>query len=339
MHLPALTLITGTNTVDLRQHVRGLRRECEQAGKTLLESTLTESHDLRTVLTQLQTPGFFGLEEQVIILHNCPPSTSNALSKSELDAVTDLLPELLNSLTEDTPLICISPQPDKRTKLYKQLSKAAETLDFPGFPLSRGNVTAETYAAAREWLTKRLPAALHPLAADIVRIVGIDPERLARESHKVILYASGNGSISAADLPQILTPDQELGNFMISSALQKGSLTDIITALRDIINSGDPASVALMRDVLPSLRQLRLLAAAQQAGVSSDQTGLHPFIAKQLSNTLRTVGTERAITALDQALELDTAARQSSLGSTATADERMRIEIEEIFCSLLTPTR
>ena len=71
-------------------------------------------------------------EKRLIVLRGIPQDTiaHNKVSTKTVEVVTGLLMSTLNSLTDDTIVICISYKPDKRLKGYKRFVSNATVKEF-----------------------------------------------------------------------------------------------------------------------------------------------------------------------------------------------------------------
>jgi len=83
--------------------------------------------DRNQISETLTAAGFF-TEKKLVIIDNVPLSAT--AKNAKLTAAADFILELLPKLSDDTIVVFSSVTPDKRSKLFKYLSKNADLQEF-----------------------------------------------------------------------------------------------------------------------------------------------------------------------------------------------------------------
>ncbi len=138
---------------------------------------------------------------------------------------SEQLDEIISSTAESTNLIITDPKPDKRTVLYKKLSKlkgAKEFKNLTGGELMRWVATE----------VKKAGAEITPADANyLVNKVGEDQWTLNNEIDKLSSY---NPKITKTTIDELAVPSLENNTFVLTEALANKDLPRVINLYKDI---------------------------------------------------------------------------------------------------------
>jgi DNA polymerase-3 subunit delta len=138
---------------------------------------------------------------------------------------SEQIDEIISSTAESTNLVIIDPKPDKRTVMYKKLSKlkgAKEFKNLTGGELIRW-VTSEAKRRGAEITTAD--------AKYLADMVGEDQWTLNNEIDKLTSY---NHKITKTTIDELAVPSLENNTFVLTEALASKDLSRVLKLYKDI---------------------------------------------------------------------------------------------------------
>lgn len=156
--------------------------------------------------------------------------------KRESDAATralDDLERLLENPEKHTTLILVAASVDKRSRIYKLLSKHATLVECG---------VLETPADAERWVRNRVVAAGAQIDPQAARLLadrcGTDVVRLRNDVERLLLYALGQKSITLDDARQIVGPAALQDDWAMTNAIEAGDGAAALRQLALLLESG-----------------------------------------------------------------------------------------------------
>jgi DNA polymerase III subunit delta len=198
----------------------------------------------------------------------------------QLEPVLGALGELPPDLT--LVLICRDKAPAKLVKAVK--AAAGEVHEFEA-PKAREMPRVLVGEA------QRLGFRLDPAAARIlVERMGANPLRLRTELERLALWAGEGGTVSAADLDEMIADTSEAAVWTLSDALIEGDAAAALAVAERLIGQGENVT-GLIYGLASRLRSACVAAAQLEEGIPPKQVEsslkMHPYAAKQLVGRLR----------------------------------------------------
>jgi DNA polymerase III subunit delta len=137
----------------------------------------------------------------------------------------------------------------------------------------------------------RLGFRLEPAAARVlVERMGANPVRLRNELERLALWAGEGGSVSAADLDEMVADTSEAAVWSLSDALLEGDEAAALRIGQRLIDQGENVT-GLIYGLASRLRSACAAAAQLEEGVPPKQVEsslkMHPYAAKQLVGRVR----------------------------------------------------
>jgi DNA polymerase III subunit delta len=193
----------------------------------------------------------------------------------QLDPVAEALNELPPGLT--LVLIARAKAPAKLTRAVK--AAGGEIHEFEA-PRARDMPKALVEDAGR------LGYRLEPAAARVlVDRMGPNPVRLRNELERLALWAGEGGTVTAADLDQMVADTSEAAVWTLSDALLERDRAAALRIGQELIDQGENVT-GLIYGIASRLRSACAAAAQLQEGVPAKQVEsslkMHPYAAKQL---------------------------------------------------------
>ena len=138
---------------------------------------------------------------------------------------------------------------------------------------------------------QRIGFRLEPAAARVlVDRMGASSVRLANELERLALWAGAGGTVSAADLDEMIADTSEAAVWSLSDALVEGDASAALRIGEQLIGQGENVT-GLIYGLASRLRGACAAAAQLQQGVPPRQVEsslkMHPYAAKQLVGRLR----------------------------------------------------
>ena len=159
------------------------------------------------------------LQAQALLV---PPKRESEVATRALEE----LEELLNSPDPQTTLVLVAGTLDKRSRMYKLLSRQATMVECG---------VLESLDDAARWVANRVTAAqmkIEPAGARLLaERCGTDVKRLRNDVDRLLLYALGQKTISAEDVREIAGPAALQDDWAMTNAIEAG---DGRTALRQL---------------------------------------------------------------------------------------------------------
>jgi DNA polymerase III subunit delta len=193
----------------------------------------------------------------------------------QLDAVTSALAELPPDLT----LVLIS-RAKAPTKLARAVKSAGGELHAFEAPKAKDMPRALVEDAGQ------LGFRLEPAAGRVlVERMGANPVRLRNELERLALWAEEGGSVTAADLDEMVADTSEAAVWSLSDALLEGDEAAALRIGERLIDQGENVT-GLIYGIASRLRSACAAAAQLEEGVPPKQVEsslkMHPYAAKQL---------------------------------------------------------
>jgi len=143
---------------------------------------------------------------------------------------------------------------------------------------------------------QRMGMRLEPAAARmLVERMGASPVRLRNELDRLALWAGEGGSVTAADLEEMITDTSEAAVWSLSDALIEGDAAAALRIGERLIGQGENVT-GLIYGLASRLRSACAAAAQLEEGIPPSQVEsklkMHPYAAKQLVGRLQ--GTDLA---------------------------------------------
>ena len=137
---------------------------------------------------------------------------------------------------------------------------------------------------------QRLGLRLEPTAARmLVDRMGANPVRLRNELERLALWAGKGGSVTAADLEEMITDTSEAAVWSLSDALIEGDTAAALRIGERLIGQGENVT-GLIYGLASRLRSACAAAAQLEEGIPPNQVEsslkMHPYAAKQLVRRL-----------------------------------------------------
>jgi DNA polymerase-3 subunit delta len=163
----------------------------------------------------------------------------------------DRLEAALMEPEPQTTLVLVAGPIDKRSRIYKLLSKQATLVDC-GAP--------DDVAGAERWVRARVTAAgveIEPAGARILAVLAGFPERpradgktgnvkrLRGDVDRLLLYALGQKRISVADVREVAGPGALQDDWAMTNAIEQGQPAVALRQLALMLDSGAPAEKIL----------------------------------------------------------------------------------------------
>lgn len=264
-----LYFLFGTDGYRLRKRLDEIKKPFIEGGAGIVNIDAQEKWDPEALNGALVSMGLFDSRRLVIV---------KGIVKSPVDA--DWLIARLKNISADTTVVVVEGgAPDKRSKLYKMLSKICQTEVFEPLKGADWRRAAETIIAMAK-ININFNAKSH-----IIIATEGDGWLLENVIAQLQLYCGGR-SIEQADI-DIFVHRQPGGNsFQMLDAIAQNRIGNAYRQLRDLWRLNEEP-VKVLGAIGFQYRSLALLKAAQEDGIAQNElarrTALHPFVVSKLS--------------------------------------------------------
>lgn len=276
-----IILLTGPNEFLITQQLIGLMAQSVSAhGEHSVERISGDDIAPVDLPALLQGTSLFA-PERLLVLQGAGKNKS----------LWESLGDWVERMPADTTLVIVEPQPDKRTKTYKQLAKHAQVREFTELP----------EPALLAWLQQAAENAGSTLdiavARKLLAFCGSDQWRLSNELQKL----SGYPVISAELIDELVEPSLQVSAFELLDAAFARKPDKVAGLLSRLASDEDPYRLfGLLAG------QVHAVALASQAGGRSPEqiaqlSGLHPFVVRKAQGVSRRLK-ERDVHAMVEAV-------------------------------------
>lgn len=286
-----IKVLTGENSFEIDRELKRVIAGFDGRAEKIDGSEL----ELKQLPDLLMGSSLFA-EKRLVIIKNL----------SENKTVWTHLGEWLERVSDDIQLVFVESKPDKRTKTFKELQKAATLQEFKPWG-ERDGYAAEAWAI--EEAKKQGVALTKPLAHKLIERTGIDQWRVFHALEKLAVL----DDVTTEMIEEVVDPNPIENIFQLFETALKGDRSTLAAMLRTVELTEDPYQVF----GLLSGQAFQLLALASTDKPSGDvakEIGAHPFVLSKLSSYAKKRGTSGA---------------KMIIIAFAEADEKMKTSVAE----------
>lgn len=316
-----LILMYGEDTFSLQNEVKRWRRAFieKHGGDMNLEVFDGENLDMSSFSTSITSLPFLA-EKRLIILKNFL-SSNNAESQK-------VLLEILEKLADTSVLLIVETNsPDKRTALFKQLTKVANIKLF----------TKPKGAQLSSWIVNR--AKKHEGQIDfnsanyLASLIGDDLFGLENEIAKLCLYSEGN-PITIGMIDELVSSSIEKSIFTMTDQLAKKDHKAALKTMGELQEQGHEAPYLFAMIA----RQFRLM--LEMKALSENRTPpnaiaskmkVHPFVVKNTLSQCRNFTYGQLKTGLQKLLEIDRRLKSGRLHLRPNEPQQYLLALERVI--------
>ena len=299
-------LIVGENVYAVEQEVRRVCREVGLPAKRIDGARL----DIATLADYMVGTSLFGVTELPVV-GELSSNTPVWQVCAELSARTD----------PTTQLVLVEPHPDKRTKLYKTIAAHA------------------TVIVCELWAERDIPKAIEWLKARAASAgCQLTNSQLHNMVERAFVPGSKPGSVSIDQMRlytglQALAVMSTVSDDAIAAVMPPNSTENVFELLTHAVNGDEAIVDRMMANLKLSddpykvfsliISQLVQLATVMWADGSSENFGIHPYVAQKLRVMSRQLSRAELTTVLELAAGLDSALKLSQVEPWTAVDRTL----------------
>ena len=302
-------LLLGSEDYLIRYYKRNLMRAI--AGDDALNVNVYEGKE-----------GFPGAQQLIELAETLPffaPHRLIVLDRTDVfRSQQDALADYIRTFQNDTILIFIENEVDRRGRLYKAVKEKGYIAEFP----------QQTEAALSEWILRRLKAEKKQITRQTMRLflerVGVSMDLAEAELEKLIFYTADREVITDEDIETICTPALEIRVFDLVDAMAEKNQRRALSLYEDLLASREPP----MRMLFLLVRQFRIMlqtALMTERGMGIDEIariqGVASFVVRRARKQMAHFTIQQLREALAECLQAEEAVKQGRL------DDRLGVEL------------
>lgn len=284
-----ITLLIGENSYEIDRELKQLVADFDGMAEKFDGETL----EVRQLPDLLAGMSLFA-EKRLVIIKDV----------SSNKQVWDELPSFLERVSDDVELVLVEPKPDKRTRTYKTLQKAATVREYKPWT-ERDTLKAEKWASEH---AKIMGASLtSALVRLLVTRVGADQWQLMHALEKLSVLKEVDEMV----IRDVIEAHPFENVFELFETALKGNRARIREIIATLSLTEEPYQ--LFGLLSGQAFQLAALAAASESDNVAKDIGAHPFVLSKLKPYAKkegTTGARRIVTAFTEA---DHAMKTSSI--------------------------
>ncbi len=303
----------GDNEFGIAQAVKAIHQKyADKIGDDLeFEHIDAKTVGVHGVLDLVATVPMFATSRLVVV-------DNLAMTKPDVDQLS----RLVASADSTTVIVIVDPHPDKRSRVYKQLSKLKGAKSYP--KLNNQQLV--------KWLQKlaiQQGTSLDSAAASyFIEWAGDDQWKLYNELIKI----SGNpAGINKNSIEQLVSPSVEASGFKMLDALFAPDVSQLLSEYDRMLadSQSDQQTIGLIN------WQLRVLALAREGIDTKNQdwigtNRISPYVAQKAQSHARKLTTDQIRTAYDLLVRTDFAIKSKGLPADITVRQTL-LELHNCF--------
>ncbi len=261
-------LLYGDETYLKNQYKNRLKNAILQEGDTMNFSLYQgKGISARQIIDQAETLPFFAARRLILI-------EQSGFFKNACPELAEYLP----SLPEETILVFVEDEVDKRSKMFKAVKQKGRIAEL-------GRQDGRTL---QSWILGMLKREHKNITGDALRLflemAGDDMEHIASELEKLLCFTYGKDAIEVPDVQEICTVTTESRIFDMIRALAEKRQKEALNLYYDLLSLKEPPMRILFL-IARQFNQMLLLKDLREQGLDSgtaaSRAGLAPFIAKR----------------------------------------------------------
>jgi DNA polymerase-3 subunit delta len=223
----------------------------------------------------LHTIGFLG-GEKLVWLKNTNLLADDPVTRTESvkDALTEFSEKLKRGLPDGVTLLISAIGCDRRKSLYKSIEKLGEVQFFEALEGDKNHSDEDVVAFVQGRLRAEGKTMSHEALKTFRELVAVDLREMANELEKLFVYVGKRREISADDVRAICSASRQAVIWELTDALGARRLPQAISALENMLDSGEQPMGVLMMLVaqfrlmllVKDLMQRKLIAAREGPG-------------------------------------------------------------------------
>ena len=304
-----LYLFFGEERYLVKLNLERMRRALMEPDDEMMNLDMqTSPTDLDQIRTSIETLPFMA-EKRLVILQD------TKVFSSKPPAALEGMDRVVADIPEETTVIFVETDVDKRSRMYKAVQKYGQAEEFDR--LEEG--------ALSSWIRQEFKhRGIRIGSGEIawfLSLTGVDMAHIEGEIHKLASYVGERKEVTREDMNAIITPSIETTIFKLVDALADGHPADAYRIYKDLLQQGE----AVYRILYMIMRQFRLLyrtsVSEQRDPYSlSKELGVPSFAAQNYQRQAARFGQERLKQILYKLLETDEAYKTGALSEQEAAD-------------------
>lgn len=301
-------LLCGEEAYLRNQYKKKLRDALVTEGDTMNYSYY-EGKDInpRAVIDMAETLPFFA-DRRVLMLEN------SGFFKNKCEELADYV----STIPENTNLIFVETEIDKRNRLYKEVKKCGRVVEF-------GTQKEDTLL---KWILGMLKKEGKNITKETLQIfltkTGSDMQLIKNELDKLVSYTIGKEVITTADVEHVCITQTTNKIFEMVNAIAEGKQKQALELYEDLLSLKEPPMriLFLIARQFNQLYQVKLL--GKEGLPSSEiakQAGIVPFAMKKYQAQARSFTEEELRTAVEECVASEEAVK------TGAMNDRMSVEL------------
>lgn len=261
-------LLYGDETYLKNQYKNRLKNAILQEGDTMNFSLYQgKGISARQIIDQAETLPFFAARRLILI-------EQSGFFKNVCPELAEYLP----SLPEETILVFVEDEVDKRSKMFKAVKQKGRIAEL-------GRQDGRTL---QSWILGMLKREHKNITGDALRLflemAGDDMEHIVNELEKLLCFTYGKDAIEIPDVQEICTVTTESRIFDMIRALAEKRQKEALNLYYDLLSLKEPPMRILFLIARQFNQMLQLKDLKEQgldSGTAASRAGLAPFIAKR----------------------------------------------------------
>jgi len=322
MSKPNLVFMHGEDSFSLQKELQRWRSLfIEKYDETNLETLDGKQSSVEEIAGAISSAPFLA-DKRLVVLRNF-------LNSNKAETLKKLIPALENIPDTTVLVIAETPPPDKRSALFKHLTKVATIRLFEkpkGMALTTWIIhRAESYKGQMDRRT----------ANYLAEATGNDLWKLENEVQKLCLFAKDR-AITPEMVDALVTGSIEQSIFTMTDQLAKKNISGALKTMKELQSQGQEAPfifAMISRQFRLMLEMKSLSENRTPSGAIASKMGVHPYVVQTTLKQCKNFTHSQLKRALNKLLEIDRRLKTGGIHLRPREEDQYLLAIERILLS------
>lgn len=286
-----------------------------------LDLDVSDNNFLEIESAFMQEP--FLAPKKLVFLKNFPFS----VKQKKDDKINDFILNNLEKISENILLIFIQTEPDKRTKVYKELIKKSQVKEFK--KLTNNELSLWVKNRFKKYQLTILPSSV----SYFLNLVGNNLYKIDKEIQKLDLFIEKESrNVSELDIKEIVTGEISVNVFNFLDAFNSKNFDKMLNSLFLILKKSE----SLMQVLALLNKQCNYLITIKKLNLKSSTDiikicKVHPFVAKKLLSSVNNFSLKELEFLYKNLLDLDLSLKTGKIKITANDERELLLSLETLI--------
>ena len=292
-----LYLLYGEESYLVRHYASTIEKTALSQDPDILKDVIEGSTPINEIITAVMTLPFLASKKLVYVKYS---SLFHSGRKNDSEALAEFLSE--NSIPEETVLVFIESEVDKRLRPFKKAQEFGRVIECSG----------QSTHDLIKWITRSMKdrgkIISRPDASSLLTTCGNEMENLFTEIEKLSSYLGDRKDVTTADIRAICTPTLESRIFSLTKAMGEGNIPQALKEYNTMLSLRE-SPIMILTMIIRQLRIILLVKCGTEKRMQRQQiakdVGIRDFMISEALSHAGRFTKEQLIDSLQLCMETD----------------------------------